>query len=116
MNYKEMSDFEINLAAAKARYHQVEFIAEKEWVAVMGSGYRFDPCSNPLDAWPIILDNGISINKWDKSDSFWTADVERPKACDEYNTIEVKHENPLRAAMICFLLMKDAENDNRSTE
>lgn len=81
------------------------------WVGCDGEYVSFDPCNNPSEAWPIILDNGISINKWDKSDSFWTADVEHPKACDEYNTIEVKHENPLRAAAICFLLMKDAENE-----
>lgn len=107
--YDEMSDFEINKAVGILINRYVFTDGDLVYLDE-DTEFDFNPCNNPSDAWPIILGNGISINKWDKSDSFWTADVEHPKSCDEYNTIEVKHENPLRAAAICFLIMKDAES------
>lgn len=68
---------------------------------------KFDPCNNPADAWPIIVDNGISlecivINRHEKT---WRA---------QFKPAYVKHhmndKNPLRAAMIVFLMMQESKN------
>ena len=62
---------------------------------------KFDPCNNPSDAWPIIVENRIRINpilytKWMAEDY-----LEDVSSC---------HENPLRAAMIVFLMMQESRN------
>lgn len=59
---------------------------------------KFDPCNSPADAWPIIVENRIRINpilytKWMAEDY-----LEDVSSCDE---------NPLRAAMIVFLMMQE---------
>lgn len=60
-----------------------------------------DYCKNPADAWPIIVENGIGIRK--QSNSLWC--VSRQGGLyPQYN------ENPLRAAMIVFLLMQESAN------
>ena len=61
----------------------------------------FDPCNNPVDAWPVILQSKISIFALDDD---WGA--------RGYNCIirSINH-NPLRAAMELFLKMKESEND-----
>lgn len=65
---------------------------------------KFDPCNNPADAWPIIVDNGISlecviVNRHEKT---WRA---------QFKPAYVKHhandKNQLRAAMIVFLMMQE---------
>lgn len=70
----------------------------------------FDPCNNPTDAWPIILEHGISIISAKgeficvPSNSIidgWTGD----NAETIYSSSGVIHKNPLRAAMIVFLSM-----------
>lgn len=62
--------------------------------------FDFDPCNNPADAWPIIVDNKLSIypnaERWG---------VEGPEANDPFHF----DKNPLRAAMIVFLMMKEGE-------
>ena len=98
-DYASMSDYEI---------------AEKIWkaiglVSVAGDLYikngvwaRFDPCNNPADAWPVILQSKISIFALDDDD--WGA---RGYNC----IIRSINPNPLRAAMELFLKMKESEND-----
>ena len=62
-------------------------------------------------AWPIIVENKIgvmpAIVRSQRDNGVWIAstDWSRLSAFDSRDT------NPLRAAMICFLKMKDAEND-----
>lgn len=75
----------------------------------MKNGYwtRFDPCNNPADAWPILLENEISLHfnyeEWDTC----TAHAGREEMLEyEFSTF---HANPLRAAMIVFLMMKESE-------
>ena len=62
---------------------------------------RFDPCNNPADAWPVILQSKISIFALDDDD--WGA---RGYNC----IIRSINPNPLRAAMELFLKMKESEN------
>ncbi len=59
---------------------------------------KFDPCNNPSDAWPIIVDNEISINRWEISDD-WRA--------DRFGHFDTGDDKPLRAAMIVFMKMNE---------
>lgn len=111
MDYSQLSDFEINKHVARSEgvggFH-CENIGG-------GSALRFsnwkelDYCNNPSDAWPIIVDNKIKIepvrrvrnyNEWYEE---WDASVNSPHFCES-------HKNPLRAAMIVFLLSQDANH------
>ncbi|HGY4615608.1 TPA: phage protein NinX family protein [Proteus mirabilis] len=110
--YTELSDFEINLAVAhialgKGSYDWCPDKKEVYFAGIDGGeflhhGY-FDPCNNPSDAMPIIIENKIGLSPMYHSNK-WTAD------CLDYDFISV-NKNPLRAAMELFLLMKDAENE-----
>ncbi|MGI3480509.1 phage protein NinX family protein [Providencia stuartii] len=105
--YTELSDFEIN---KKVALHVGGFALS---LTVVDDGYKtegnrgnFDPCNNPADAMPIIIENKICMNYVD-SDIGWGA-------CHfdgEKGELEVYDKNYYRVAMICFLLMKDAENE-----
>lgn len=69
---------------------------------------RFDPCNNPADAWPIITSKKICI----AFDVFAEPnDGGGWVACPAYyiQGERIRHDNPLRAAMIVFLMMKECE-------
>lgn len=101
-DYASMSDQQINklVAAADgmdsgAHYMgDVVVLRDNRWVS-------FDPCNNPEDAWPIILSNKIGINPGTSSDK-WAAHY-----CNW--DIAIADANPIRAAMIVFLMMKEGE-------
>lgn len=115
MKFEEMSDLEISARVLHAKKipHKIEhgtcFIdhgfdgGECVYVA-------FDPCNKPNDAWPIIVESRIAVipttdNKWMSYGwRKWSGKV------DYSPRKHFTHENPLRAAMICFLMMKEAEN------
>lgn len=63
--------------------------------------FLFDPCNNPADAWPIILCNRITLMPASKGDK-WMAQV-FDHAIADVST------NPLRSAMIVFLMMQESE-------
>ncbi|OHY45591.1 recombinase [Proteus mirabilis] len=102
--YTELSDFEVNkkvaeklgLAYEVTRYGVVTRMSNKEqW-------REFNPCNNPTDAMPIINEYGISLIYQDRKFQFATND----------GNIECSVSNPLKAAMIIFMCIKDAENEN----
>ncbi|UYE90950.1 hypothetical protein [Vibrio phage vB_VaS_L1] len=97
MDYEQMSDISIDRKIFSLMFGDNDKDMERLW-----KKNKFRPCSQPDVAWPIIVDNGISIDFWG---DFWCADIQI--GCE----IAFEHEdkNPLRAAMICFLKMKDAE-------
>ena len=69
----------------------------------------FDPCNNPADAWPIIIESGITLafqdgNWWADNLAYWVDGV-------EWNIGGIIDKNPLKAAMIAFLMMKESKND-----
>lgn len=71
----------------------------------------FDPCNNPADAWPIIVENRISL-MFDKSteegdDAQWCL---ASSPCDQYIVDYVSESKLLRAAMIVFLMMQEKIN------
>lgn len=108
--YTELSDFEINKKVARnilpAEYHFNEKNEQVELIKFIGDTNKyevyssFDPCNNPTDAMPIIIENEISMIK---SSSGWM--------CCHGSIGQVEHENLYRAAMEVFLMIKDAEND-----
>lgn len=128
--YRDKSDFEINKAVAERyllcdyRYNESDKIVELVGIGLsceFGSSIdiekehvygKFDPCKNPADAMPIIIENGISLFAPGLSD-MWTAeyvDYETDREYGVYN-YEAINKNPYRAAMEVFLMMKEAENE-----
>ena len=111
MNYAEMSDFEINKLVTKHlltdgwKYNEKEkgFIFESD-----GYFYRiYDYCNNPSDAWQIIVENDIMLNP-NCADSLWKAEQGfRVKPSSFYDVATCYDKNPLRAAMIVFLMMNE---------
>ncbi len=97
MNYKEMTDQEINkLVAERLGYTYKQFKI-----------FRPDYCNNPSHAWPIILENKISIqhNVLTRGGD-WFAGV----YCFDGAPIETDYmNNPLRAAMIVYLMMEEEQ-------
>ena len=114
MNYEEMSDHEIDITVANLIGVKIEHI-EDDIVFVYTYGEcevgAFNPCNNPSDAWPIIVENEISLISPEANGSkAWRAGIfdlelviKRP--INSYNA------NPLRAAMIVFLMMKENQNE-----
>lgn len=95
MDYSKMSDAEINW---KVAFHIGLRTVEK---AESGD---FNPCGNPSDAWPIIEKYRISfldqLTEW---------------CVDAKGVSPVFEANPLRGAMIVFLMMQDSANVQDNT-
>ncbi|HCX4679521.1 TPA: phage protein NinX family protein, partial [Escherichia coli] len=71
--------------------------------------YRwYDYCNNPEDAEPIIVENRIGIIPAPEN-GLWKA-AHRKVGSDSTPYHMTQDENPLRAAMIVFLMMQDANN------
>ena len=110
LNYEEMSDLQINLLVAKAagvdavENSGVVFGGVKHEgsnvVSVIGV---VDYCNNPSDAWPIITGNRISILATYRGGDMYTA------SAGDDGEISFECDNPLRSAMIAYLMMKDEE-------
>ncbi|MBG5892531.1 phage protein NinX family protein [Providencia rettgeri] len=97
--YTGLSDFEINKKVAeKLRLNFKDGVIVKN-----GEWFYFDPCNNPSDAMPIIIENGISMVRVNNT---WSA--------RQFNNhcIEINGDNYYRIAMETYLLMKDAENED----
>lgn len=131
-NYDEMSDFEVNKLVAKEWLGL--FVDESKSKGNLDSDVwlidsegllrwtNYNPCHDPKHAWPIIVENEMSIWAVSETDreigmsystGDWKAycvssiDGESNVADDGF---EATDQNPLRAAMICFLKMKDTES------
>ena len=108
--YTKLSDFEINrrIAEMDTKNRYVYFEKEQTIFRKFNNSQtqKFNPCNYPADAMPIIIENGIAIIP------FLTS---TPTAFDSSKGLMLgattEDSNILRAAMICFLLMKDAENE-----
>ena len=127
MDYSKMTDFEINKRVAEACGLLIQEIDDSSslgmttefhekypsvvWVAHFDYStgrqcepwWQFDPCNNPSDAWPIIIDNSIQFN-------YDTCQVH----CDSYfapsvGKVSLPRKQALRAAMIVYLMMKECE-------
>lgn len=119
--YKLLNDFEINIAVANLLEIEVSFDEfvfgneEKEVVYLCKKSSvnskitigEFNPCKNPADAWPIIIENGICIADPESCgvEGSWYAGKFNSKKI--YETKSFYDKNPLRAAMIVFLMMNE---------
>lgn len=105
-NYEDMNDPQINKRVAR--------VLGVEWVAVAqdglildGDSLSVDYCNNPSDAWPIIFENLIDVLSPTYKGHEWEA-----TAFTKYDElVSSRDKNPLRAAMICFLKLKDVFDD-----
>ena len=120
-DYNEMTDFEINkrVAEVQGRLLPVPSNMVPEIVGDVQCYYdeqrvlwecHLDYCGSAENAWPIIVDVGISLLIADcRVDA-----VDRNWICSTHyrsgnGRIVHVNTNPLRAAMIVFLMMKEAE-------
>lgn len=104
-DYASMSDQQINREVQKLTGmgcmsgNGVLIIADGRW-------RTFDPCNNPADAWPILLENHIAVAPYKYA---------TPCAWPSSEGLISKHVtedgNPLRAGMIVYLKMKESKND-----
>ncbi|MEQ5326411.1 phage protein NinX family protein [Proteus sp. fly-1008] len=115
--YTELSDLEINkrvFVAAKIEHEDTDLHSNKVFYGDGANWIEFNPCNNPSDAMPIIIENNISITlsddkdegKWMAFDGDWYDERSLSRTSVSYG------DNYYRIAMICFLLMKDVENEN----
>lgn len=107
MDYSKLSDVEINHAVASVLPGR--YITYPDHVMNSETEEDFDPCNAPADAWPIIADKKICLafdvfaEPQDGGD--WVA-----SPAYGWDTERVRHDNPLRAAMILFLKMQESAN------
>lgn len=120
MSYDEMSDFEVNALVAKTLFggSMIDFECNPFPDNNAGFSYEtelgfchFNGCNSPSDAWPIIMENNISMRP------MYIRDADGRKLV-EWEAIHVERDfpresfgwddkNPLRAAMIVFLMMSE---------
>ncbi|QNO11684.1 hypothetical protein FE3_046 [Escherichia phage vB_EcoS_fFiEco03] len=99
MNYGNLTDIEINARVSRALYGNVSRGHQME----LASG-GVDYCNRVEDAWPIIIDNHISIECVTVNRHTFTY-----RAYHSASFTKSTHENPLRAAMIVFLRMHEVD-------
>jgi len=98
MNYSELSDDKINLQVFERLFGNIG--EDRDMLRVWQQG-KFQPCNSWADAGPIIGKENISLTCHQSRDE-WAAIFNRN--CMSAN------QNPLRAAMECFLMKKEREN------
>lgn len=102
--YRDNPDYDINKAVAIAHGYKI-MSCEESVMAYIDSGYKpFDPCNNPADAFPLIIDVKLSIHPdfYNNCESWIVRTVHIPT---------VKDKSLTRAICIAYLMMKDAENE-----
>lgn len=114
--YSDKSDFDINKAVA-------ESLGKKFLTFVNGEvrvrGYKFDPCNNPADAMPIVLENNIDLLNGDNQmpelfghhSAYTLFNFSCPIASDSLK----ERKTIYRLAMEVFLLIKEAENAGKQS-
>jgi hypothetical protein len=138
MDYSQLSDKEINDLIISALIESGYFTADRQEVSdreyvngewcfgkgtytslrsndgpsfvAHGNGRLLDYCNNAADAWPIIQENRISI-MFDGTNPEYEGEYhewcDAISSCQKYG---IQHQsNPLRAAMVVFLMMRDSD-------
>ena len=125
-----MSDFEINKLVAFAVYSDLmgmdftknlkeKYSLDHGETVIMYCGKVLDYCNDPSDAWPIIFKNEITVITGADCDGDYQAvfldgyfEQLVIESADEIHAsfkFSAFSKSPLRAAMICFLKMKNGE-------
>ncbi|APC46553.1 protein ninX [Alteromonas phage PB15] len=119
MNHENISDFEINKRVAESlgftvTNEQINEVVGEMWVIKNNKGARDglpDYFNNPSDAWPIIVESKISLieegDEWAAYFVFELPENMEGGGCDFIHGWTDK--NPLRAAMIVYLMMQEAK-------
>lgn len=118
-SYSEMSDFEINCAVGKLMPNAVCFNDDGEpytlepdsCPAYSGSDFNevnFEPCNSWADAGPIIMKSLIGIKPVSLFVGGHRWFAFEGDAGKEFN-LKAADNNPLRAAMIVFLMMQESK-------
>ena len=113
-DYASMSDFEINKSVADIAMNGAWHVKPSHpdndtggWL-YGSNGIQThelpDYCNNPADAWPIIVERKINIEWHEWKNSKWM-----PFALNNATAKSCYDANPLRAAMIVFLMMNGGE-------
>lgn len=115
MDYSKLSDFEVNRRVAEllGKFEYVSDCNHNGGSAVLCDSLRtcdeYDYCNDPRDAWPIIVENEISIEKNSRSTEYWRAATwEQINGCEFKPIEQCEDKNPLRAACIVYLMMQEA--------
>lgn len=117
MDYSQLHDAQINMMVCKALGHELSSYAriimqDDATILLSDNKTLVDYCNNPADAWPIIVDSEISLNSYSGT---WEASYEYDApigafGTDELVTKSVEGKNPLRTAMIAFLMKQEHSN------
>lgn len=107
MNYAEMKDHEINLGVLKKYIPYEDLVSGPldDGSIMWGDGanwHKFNPCNSWADAGPIIGKENISLifgfGHWDAMSP-------------DGQSLQAEEVNPLRAAMIVFLMMQEKKDE-----
>ena len=108
-DYASMSDFEVNKAVLRLVIDYEDIATDPKdntggvWFGDGAKWYQFNPCCNVADAWPVIFENKIWLREL-----FGTWQARGfPTKNHPMSEVMCEHANPLRAAMVVFLKMKD---------
>lgn len=112
MDYSKMTDFEINMKVAELclDYDSISQFPHIGASVHWGDGanwHNYNPCNNPADAWPIIVNNLITL----RPVALYVGG-HRWFATQGEGDFGMKYadDNPLRSAMIVFLMMQESAN------
>ena len=98
MNYAEMSDDKINLQVFECLFGSIG--EDRDMLRIWQQG-KFQPCNSWADAGPIIEANEISLNSVYEGGPCWLS------VAGDDGELGHTDTNPLRAAMIVFLMMQE---------
>lgn len=110
VDYNSMSDFEINKLVATSKGLDVSGATEDNNKMY---DYVKDYCNNPSDAWPIIIENKISINheiaRYKASALVYDIKYDRGFSLFAFDGAigDTSSRAALRAAMIVFLMKSE---------
>lgn len=114
MDYSVLHDAEINMKVCAALglglSGYARLIRQGDATILLDDNETLvDYCNNPADAWPIIVENNISLILDNPSSPMATSNCVGWYS-DEETPIHASNQNPLRAAMIVFLMMQESAN------
>ena len=117
MNYEDFTDKEINTMVVK--HLPIAFVVGSNFehesaimVHTIEEMYKFDPCNDPKDAWPLICESGMSIEMPHPDLGMTgTSTIYNPKG-DDWIVDFDSTDKSLRAATGCLLKMKDDKYGN----
>ncbi|EOC0526479.1 DUF2591 domain-containing protein [Cronobacter sakazakii] len=114
MDYAQLEDTEITIRVGETFGWSPCFINEDGSVVFRDDRGRLkvrkDYCNNPADTWPIITGNHISLMYAESLGEWCAGKPDWVDGCEWQLDMDVMDKNPLRAAMITFLMMQEIQH------